>query len=75
MQRRSEFAREMMLEPDLLLLDEPHAALDPAAVELVNHLAAAVTARGGAVLIVSHDLERAGDVVSRTERIEGGRFE
>jgi heme ABC exporter ATP-binding subunit CcmA len=74
MQRRSEFAREMMLEPELLLLDEPHAALDPSAVELVNHLAATVMARGGAVLIVSHDLDRAGDVVHRTERIEGGRF-
>jgi len=74
MQRRAEFAREMMLQPDLLLLDEPHAALDPSAVELVNHLAATVTARGGAVLIVSHDLERAGALVSRTERIEGGRF-
>lgn len=74
MQRRSEFAREMMLQPDLLLLDEPHAALDPAAVELVNHLVVTVTARKGAVLMVSHDLERAGGVVGRTERIEGGRF-
>ena len=72
MQRRVEFAREIMLAPDLLLLDEPHSALDPSAIELVEHIVAGVLARGGAVVLVSHDVERVAPMVTRTAELVGG---
>ena len=72
MQRRVEFAREIMLKPDLLLLDEPHSALDPSAVELVEHIVAGVLERGGAVVLVSHDIERVAPMVTRTAELTGG---
>jgi heme exporter protein A len=72
MQRRVEFAREIMLQPELLLLDEPHSALDPSAVELVEHIVAGVLERGGAVVLVSHDIERVAPMVTRTAELTGG---
>jgi len=72
MQRRVEFAREIMLEPDLLLLDEPHSALDPSAIELVEHIVAGVLERGGAVVLVSHDVDRVAPMVTRTVELVRG---
>lgn len=72
MQRRTEFARELMLAPDLILLDEPHSALDPSAVELVGHLVESVTTRGGGAVLVSHDLERVAPLVDRTLVLDDG---
>ncbi len=72
MQRRAEFAREMMREPDLLLLDEPHAALDPAAVDLVGHLVKSIVNAGGGVIVVSHDRERIAPMVQRAVEIASG---
>ena len=74
MQRRAEFARELMLEPDLLLLDEPHSALDAAAVDLVAHVADAAASKGGAAVLVSHDRERVEKLVGRTVELAGGRL-
>ena len=72
MQRRAEFAREMMRRPHLLLLDEPHTALDPAAVELVGHLVETTTAAGGGVVVVSHDRDRVAPMVQRSVAVESG---
>jgi len=72
MQRRAEFAREIMLAPDLLLLDEPHSALDPRAIELVEHIVAGVLDREGAVVLVSHDVEKVAPMVTRTAELAGG---
>jgi heme ABC exporter ATP-binding subunit CcmA len=72
MQRRAEFAREIMLAPDLLLLDEPHSALDPSAIELVEHIVADVLDREGAVVLVSHDVEKVAPMVTRTAELAGG---
>lgn len=73
MQRRAEFARVLMTEPDLLLLDEPHSALDGDAVDLVEAIVARTTASGGAAVVVSHDQGRVSDMTSRTvEVFDGG---
>jgi heme exporter protein A len=75
MQRRAEFAREIMRRPELLLLDEPHTALDPAAVDLVAHITARVVAGGGAAVVVSHDRERVAPMVTRSVGLEDGRVQ
>lgn len=72
MQRRAEFARVHMTGPDLLLLDEPHSALDDTAVALVDDLVRRTVARGGAAVLVSHERERVTNLSTRTFQIDGG---
>lgn len=72
MKRRVEFARMAILEPKLLLLDEAHVGLDPAAWALVGHLIREVTARNGSVLVVAHEEERIRPLVDRTVTLTDG---
>jgi ABC-type multidrug transport system ATPase subunit len=72
MQRRVEFARVLMTEPDLLLLDEAHAGLDKMAALLVEATVHEVKERGGAVVLVSHELDRMLPLVERTYELSGG---
>ncbi len=72
MQRRAEFARVIMTGPELLLLDEPHSALDSDAIELVDALVARTVERGGGAILVSHDRERVAGIAERSVEIIGG---
>jgi heme exporter protein A len=72
MQRRAEFARELMLDRELLLLDEPHSSLDPVASDLVEGLVHRVAAAGGAAVLVSHDRGRVDAIADRAVVIESG---
>jgi heme exporter protein A len=72
MQRRAEFARIIMTEPELLLLDEPHSALDASAVDLVDSLVQRTIDSGGAVVLASHDVDRVHSLVIRTHEIRNG---
>jgi len=72
MQRRTEFARELMRAPTLLLLDEPHSSLDRDAVDLVEALVARTVADGGAAVLVSHDRDRVTAAADRTTELEAG---
>ena len=73
MQRRLALARLRLKAPELLLLDEPYSAFDPEGVERVHALVAETRARGGAALLVTHDLARAHPVVDRVTRLDAGR--
>ena len=72
MKRRAELARILLIAPRLLLLDEAHVGLDPAASELVAHTVTTVTGAGGAVALVSHERERASSIVSRSLELHDG---
>ena len=54
MEQRLSIARAMMMEPDLLLLDEPFAALDPGGVAIVGDLIRAAVTRGCTAVITAH---------------------
>jgi ABC-type sulfate/molybdate transport systems ATPase subunit len=64
-QRLVALARAFVLEPELLLLDEPFTHLDAAAVPLVETLVNEVTAGGTTLLLATHDREQAARLVSR----------
>ena len=72
MRRRLALGRILLARPSLLLLDEPYAAFDASGISLVNGYAREITAAGGAVIIVTHDLERAKPAVDRTVHIVDG---
>ena len=65
-QKRVALARALARDPDLLLLDEPTADLDPAATRAVEQIIADAAAHGVKILMVSHDAAQvrrlAGDV-------------
>jgi ABC-2 type transport system ATP-binding protein len=61
-------------EPDLLLLDEPTTALDPAGVVLVRTLLRAAAARGTAVLVSSHHLDEMARIANHISVMHRGRI-
>ena len=70
--RRTALAVAAARRPELWLLDEPHAGLDQDGRSAVDSLISDAASAGGAVLVASHELERAGAVVDRTVSIAGG---
>ena len=73
MGRRAELARVLLTAPQLLLLDEAHAALDVRARRLVAEIARAVAERNGAAVVVTHDLDGAGAWCDRVLEVRDGR--
>lgn len=55
-QKLLELARVMMLEPRLILLDEPFAGVNPTLCTLITEQILAMKAAGTSFLLVSHDL-------------------
>jgi ABC-2 type transport system ATP-binding protein len=72
-QQRAQLAAALVHEPDLLVLDEPFAGLDPVAVETLVDVLRAETMRGAAVLFSSHQLDLVEDICQDVAIIDHGR--
>jgi ABC-2 type transport system ATP-binding protein len=73
-QQRVQLAVALLHEPDLLVLDEPFAGLDPVAVQTLAEVLRGEAARGAAVLFSSHQLELVEDICEEVAIIDQGRI-
>jgi heme exporter protein A len=74
MRRRLGLARLTLRPPKLLLLDEPYAAFDQDGIDLVNEFALQTARTGGIVLLTTHDVMRAAEVMTRRVHVADGRL-
>ncbi len=71
-QNRLEIARALALEPQLLLLDEPAAGLNPAEREELRSLIASVHADGVTIALVEHDVRMVTGLCRRVMALDHG---
>src|SRR3954452_13610618 len=75
MQRRIGLAQALINDPDLVILDEPTAGLDPIGCREVKDLIIALAARGKTVILSSHLLADVEDVCNRVVIYYGGKIQ
>ncbi len=72
-QQRVQLAVSLVHDPDLLVLDEPFAGLDPVAAETMRSIIAERAAAGASVLFSSHQLDVVQDLCEEVVIIASGR--
>ena len=74
MQKRVGLARALALEPDILLLDEPTAGLDPISSSEIDELVLKLQAEHHmASIVVTHDLHSAKTIADRLALLDNGK--
>ena len=71
--RRTSIAVVLARNPELWLLDEPHAGLDQEGRDLLDGVVRDAARAGATVLVASHELQRATALAHRSIIIAGGR--
>lgn len=71
-QQRVQLAVALVHEPELLILDEPFAGLDPVAVSMLVNVMKEQVARGASVVFSSHQLELVQDLTEQVTIIAKG---
>ncbi len=74
MRKRLALARTILHPPRLLLLDEPHSALDRHGIDWLNGMLVDYLDAGGAVVMASHDAGRLTTVPHRVAWLHEGRL-
>ncbi|MDE2368171.1 MAG: ATP-binding cassette domain-containing protein [Burkholderiales bacterium] len=73
-QQRLALARAWALRPELLLLDEPTASLDPGAKREIESLIEEVAADGVTIVMSTHNLGQAKRLATRVVYLEAGKL-
>jgi energy-coupling factor transport system ATP-binding protein len=74
--RRAAIAGVLAMEPEVLVLDEPSAGLDPEGREnILSRIELYHEARGGTVIMVSHDMDEVAKYADRIVVLNGGKIE
>jgi phospholipid/cholesterol/gamma-HCH transport system ATP-binding protein len=75
MRKRIALARGLVLEPELILLDEPSAGLDPVIATVVDELIISLTQKSKATsIIVTHEMESAFRIATRMAMLYEGKI-
>jgi phospholipid/cholesterol/gamma-HCH transport system ATP-binding protein len=75
MRKRAGFARALVLEPDIVLFDEPDSGLDPVRTALLCELIKEVHAEnGGSYVVITHDIMSARRVAEHIAILWRGRI-
>jgi phospholipid/cholesterol/gamma-HCH transport system ATP-binding protein len=75
MRKRAGFARALVLEPDIVLFDEPDSGLDPVRTALLCELIKEVHAEnGGCYVVITHDIMSARRVAEHISVLWRGRI-
>jgi phospholipid/cholesterol/gamma-HCH transport system ATP-binding protein len=75
MRKRAGFARALVLDPDIVLFDEPDSGLDPVRTALLCELIQEVHAEnGGAYVVITHDIMSARRVADHIAVLWKGRI-
>jgi phospholipid/cholesterol/gamma-HCH transport system ATP-binding protein len=72
MRKRVGIARALVLEPELVLFDEPAAGLDPVATALIDELIVRLRGHDTTCLVVTHNLESAFRIATRLAMLHDG---
>jgi len=72
MLQRLSIARALIHTPEILLFDEPHTGLDQSAAQILDNLLTTSHAQGRTIIMVTHHIERAAELVNRALIIHRG---
>ncbi len=73
MQQKVQFVAAILHEPELVVLDEPFAGLDPVNQDVFRELIVELKARGTTILLSAHQMHLVEDLVDRIFLINQGR--
>jgi len=72
--QRIALARALVLEPELLLLDEPTANLDPGSAASIDSLLQTLAKSRTAVILATHNMEQCRKLAGRVAVLQSGRL-
>jgi phospholipid/cholesterol/gamma-HCH transport system ATP-binding protein len=74
MKKRAGLARAMALDPDILLVDEPSAGLDPITSAEIDELLVNLKKKGTTLVVVTHNIPSARNVGDELAMLHEGRI-